>query len=208
MVLLHGLSSDSSTWERFAGGLAARGRRALAPDLPGHGQSPWSGVYSLGRMRDEVIGLLDREGLGPVDLVGHSMGGGVAYLIAQEWPDRVRRLVIEETSPPPRAAPATPPTGFDVREPAEPLDFDWRAIEPIFTELRRPDPGWWDRLPAITARTLLVYGGPASHVSPAALAEVAEAIPDCGLVAIEDAGHRVHSIRPDEFWSVVAPFLG
>ena len=54
----------------------------------------------------------------------------------------------------------------------------------------------------------LVSGGPTSHVSPAMLARMSRAIRDCRLVTVEDAGHRVHSLRPDEFWSVAAPFLG
>jgi len=37
---------------------------------------------------------------------------------------------------------------------------------------------------------------------------MSESIADCRLVTVEDAGHRVHSVKPDEFWSVVAPFLG
>jgi pimeloyl-ACP methyl ester carboxylesterase len=52
----------------------------------------------------------------------------------------------------------------------------------------------------------VISGGPASHLSPRRTAEVAEAIAGAEFVTIE-AGHRVHSIAPDDFHAVVVPFL-
>ncbi|MEU4511200.1 alpha/beta hydrolase [Nonomuraea wenchangensis] len=133
------------------------------------------------------------------------MGGAVAVLVAQHQPGRVRRLVVEDTPPPPE----TPPQQAvgPMTEPAAPLPYDWRSFEPIITQLRTPDTGWWERLTAITAPTLLISGGPTSHVSPDALARVSRIISDCRLVTVAEAGHRVHSLEPEEFWAVTAPFL-
>jgi pimeloyl-ACP methyl ester carboxylesterase len=69
-----------------------------------------------------------------------------------------------------------------------------------------PDPGWWDSLPLITARTLLISGGPASHIPPSQLAEAARYLPHSHVVTIA-AGHRVHSLRPEQFLAAVMPFL-
>ncbi|WP_345567380.1 alpha/beta hydrolase [Nonomuraea rosea] len=204
VVLVHALGSGAATWAAFGARLAAHGRRVLALDLRGHGGSSWTDAYSLTSMCDDVLAFLDAQGIGRTDLVGHSVGGAVAVLVAQRQADRVRRLVVEDTPPPPERAPE--PLA-PVTEPADPLPFEWRLIEPIITELRTPDPGWRERLKLISAATLLVGGGPASHVSPDALARVNAAVPDCRLVTVEDAGHRVHSVRPEEFWAVVAPFL-
>lgn len=77
-----------------------------------------------------------------------------------------------------------------------------RLIDPIMSELRTPDPARWGRLAAITAPTLLVSGGPASHVTRESLERMCGLIPDCCLVTIEDAGHRVHSTKPAEFAAV------
>ncbi|TWP51645.1 alpha/beta hydrolase [Lentzea tibetensis] len=205
VVLLHALGSTAGTWDDFAARLAAHGRHVLAVDLRGHGQSSWAEKYSLELMCDDVLGFLDDHGVEQADVVGHSMGGRVAVLLAQREPGRVRRLVVEDTPPPPERPPQEPLA--PVAEPSEPLPFDWRLIEPIMTELRSPDAGWWERLNAITTPTLLVSGGPSSHVSVDALARMSEAIADCLLVTVQDAGHRVHSAKPDEFWSAVAPFL-
>ncbi|SFI51566.1 alpha/beta fold hydrolase [Amycolatopsis regifaucium] len=88
------------------------------------------------------------------------------------------------------------------------MAFDWRLIDPIMSELRTPDPAWWERLGAITASTLLVSGGPSSHVTLESLERMRGLIPDCRLVTIADAGHRVHGTRPDEFAAVAGEFLG
>jgi len=198
VVLLHALGSKAGTWDDFA---ARLDRRVLAVDLPGHGDSAHTENYSLETMADGVAELLGDE----ADLVGHSMGGRVAVLLAQRLPGRIRRLVVEDTPPPPIEAlePLAP-----AQEPSEPLSFDWRLIDPIMTELRTPDPAWWERLGAITARTLLISGGPSSHVGRESLERMCGLIPDCRLVVIEDAGHRVHGSKPEEFAAVAGEFLG
>ncbi|MGK4590831.1 alpha/beta fold hydrolase [Amycolatopsis sp. w19] len=165
VVLLHALGSKAGTWDDFAGRLA---RRVVAVDLPGHGDSAHVENYSLDAMADGVGELLGDE----ADLVGHSMGGRVAVLLAQRLPGHVRRLVVEDTPPPP----------LEALEPFEPLPFDWRLIDPIMAELRTPDPAWWERLGAITAPTLLISGGPSSHVGREPLERMCGLILDCRLV--------------------------
>jgi pimeloyl-ACP methyl ester carboxylesterase len=54
--------------------------------------------------------------------------------------------------------------------------------------------------------TLLISGGPASHIPPRPLAEAARSIPHSRIVTIA-AGHRVHSRRPEQFLAAVMPFL-
>ena len=51
-------------------------------------------------MAEDVLGFLDECGLDDVTLVGHSMGGMVAYLVAIQQPHRVERLVVEDAPPP------------------------------------------------------------------------------------------------------------
>jgi pimeloyl-ACP methyl ester carboxylesterase len=59
----------------------------------------------------------------------------------------------------------------------------------------------------ITAPSLVLGGGPSSHIDQAELAAVAAAVPDCQLVTIPDAGHSIHARRPAEFLAAVVPFL-
>ncbi|MEU9689830.1 alpha/beta fold hydrolase [Amycolatopsis japonica] len=128
-----------------------------------------------------------------------------AWLVVS-WPSTLPSSSgTKRTSPPPLEAlePLAP-----AQEPFEPLPFDWRLIDPIMAELRRPDPAWWERLGAITAPTLLISGGPSSHVGRESLERMCGLIPDCRLAIIEGAGHRVHGSRPEEFAAVAGEFLG
>ncbi len=101
LVLLHGLLGSGRNWQTAGAGLAeaAGGRHVLALDLRNHGKSPWHDVMSYEAMVADVLAWLDARGLGAVDLMGHSMGGKVAMLLACRHPERVRRLVVVDIAP-------------------------------------------------------------------------------------------------------------
>jgi 3-oxoadipate enol-lactonase len=200
LVLLHALGEDGTGWDRVAADLASSWR-VYVPDLRGHGRSDHPGTYSYELMRDDVIGLMDALGLDRVTLIGHSMGGVVAYLIAQDHPRRVERLVVEDCAPPFRQRRVVP------ERPDGPLPFDWAALEAVYARFNDPDQARWERAGEITASTLIVAGGPDSHLPQEKLAEIAARIPDCRMVTIE-AGHFVHNTRPEDFLTAVRDFLG
>ncbi|MFD9129507.1 alpha/beta fold hydrolase [Kitasatospora sp. NPDC059571] len=199
LVLLHALGETAADWDAIAPALA-RHRRVYALDLRGHGRSAWPGAYSLEAMSDDVAAFLDTVGSAAVDLVGHSMGGVVAYLLAQREPHLVRRLVLEDAPPPLPRTPSTP------TRPDGPLDFDWEMVLALRREIDAADPAWLAGLDRITAQTLVVGGGPASHVPQQGLAELARRIPAARLVTIP-AGHLVHAAEPAEFTETVLAFL-
>jgi 3-oxoadipate enol-lactonase len=199
LVLLHGLGGQASTWDTVAAELA-RSYRVLAIDLRGHGDSDWPGVYSFELMRDDVLGVLDQLGLDRINLLGHSMGGTVAYLIAEQEPGRIGKLILEDTPPP-------FPMGRPPRErPDGPLPFDWAVVPAITAQLNEPDPAWWDRITDITAPALVIAGGPANHVPQDKVAEAAARLPH-GTLEVIPAGHEVHANRPAEFTAAVLEFL-
>ncbi|MEU8828374.1 alpha/beta hydrolase [Streptomyces sp. NPDC048636] len=201
VLLLHGLGEGGVDWLTVAPRLAT-GRRVYALDMRGHGTSDWPGDYALETVRDEVAGFLAVLGLDAVTVIGHSYGGVVGCLLAQRHPRLVERLVLEDAPP---LLPQDPPLPVPPR-PEGRLVFDW-AMKTQFTEARNaPDPGWTEGLSGITAPTLVIGGGPASHIPQRLLADMAERIPDCRLVTI-DAGHLVHQRCPDEFLAAVEAFL-
>jgi 3-oxoadipate enol-lactonase len=199
MVLLHGLGERAASWAPVIPWFAER-FHVVALDMRGHGGSDRPGAYSLRLMRDDLRGVLDQLGLGPVTLVGHSMGGGVAYLTAMQLQDRVSALIVEDASPPFRRDRPIP------AQPAGPLDFDWAAVPAIVSEVNAGDPAAWAGLAAITAPALLIGGGPASHIPQDMLVAAAARIPRCDLVTIP-AGHDVHTARPAEFARAVLNWL-
>ena len=199
LVLLHGLGGQASTWDTV-GAEFAQSHRVVAIDLRGHGDSDRPGVYSFELMRDDVLGVLGQLGLDRVSLLGHSMGGTVAYLIAEQEPGRIGRLILEDTPPP------FPMGRMDRERPDGPLPFDWAVVPAIIGQLNDPDPAWWDRLTDITAPALVIAGGPTSHVPQDKLAEAAARLPH-GTLQVIPAGHEVHANRPAEFAAAVLGFL-
>src|SRR3954467_1150912 len=94
LVLIHGITSSSASWETVLPGLAER-FTIIAPDLLGHGQSDKpSGDYSLGShaclVRDLMLALGHDQGT----VVGPSLGGGIAMQVAYQFPELVGRLVL------------------------------------------------------------------------------------------------------------------
>ncbi len=101
LVLLHGLLGSGRNWQTAGAGLAdlAGGRAVWALDLRNHGKSPWHAVMTHEAMAADVAAWLDARGLGAVELMGHSMGGKVAMVLASRRPERVRRLVVVDIAP-------------------------------------------------------------------------------------------------------------
>jgi pimeloyl-ACP methyl ester carboxylesterase len=92
LVLLHGVGTNRAVWRRVTPLLAAE-RLVAAPDLPGFGASPPAGRgFALAGVADALAGSLGR--FAPFDLLGNSLGGAVALVLAARHPGHVRRLVL------------------------------------------------------------------------------------------------------------------
>jgi esterase len=96
-VFLHGLLGQGKNWSSIAKALLPAG--SLLVDLPDHGRSPWSADVSYEAMADAVAGLLRELEAPSITLVGHSMGGKVAMLVALAHPELVARLAVVDISP-------------------------------------------------------------------------------------------------------------
>jgi pimeloyl-ACP methyl ester carboxylesterase len=97
VVLVHGITSTSATWERVMPYLATR-FTVIAPDLLGHGQSAKPrGDYSLGAYASGVRDLMVTLGQESATFVGHSLGGGVVMQLAYQFPERCQRLVLVDS---------------------------------------------------------------------------------------------------------------
>ncbi|MEU3369961.1 alpha/beta fold hydrolase [Streptomyces sp. NPDC006660] len=200
VVLVHGRGGDSRDWDEITAHLAAS-RRVYALDLRGHGLSDWPGGYGFEAFRDDIHGFITELGLTGTDVVAHSMGGAAAALLAQEAPGLIGRLVLEDIPP---LLPLDPPRGA-VERPEGPLTFDWSLVPAINAQLNAPDPDWHRRFATLTTPTLLLAGGPSSHVDQTALVALADVIPGARLVTF-DTGHLIHSADPAGFLAAIGEF--
>lgn len=101
LVLLHGFGASGFTWRNWLPELERR-YRVLVPDLKGHGSAPAprDGAYGPRDHADAVLRLIEERNLRRLTLVGHSLGGGIALLVALDLldrdPARLHSLVLVE----------------------------------------------------------------------------------------------------------------
>jgi esterase len=97
VVFLHGLFGQGRNWTTPARAIADRHRVTLV-DMPNHGRSAWTERADYLDMADSIAELLVGYGE-PVDLIGHSMGGKTAMVLALRHPELVARLLVADVSP-------------------------------------------------------------------------------------------------------------
>jgi pimeloyl-ACP methyl ester carboxylesterase len=227
VVLLHSLAGNSGQWARVLDRLRA-GRRALALDLRGHGQSeaPANADYSFGAMAGDVGSVVDSLGLERFVLVGHSMGAGVALVYAGAHPERVAGLLLLD------------PIGDGTRIPAAEWQSFLGNLERSYDSVIQ---GYWGQIagsnPAVRERlladlratpraavtnglrqvmqfdpqpALARYQGPMlSIVTPAndqefSLHRVGKGFPHR---IVEGTGHWIQLDKPDVFYQILDDFL-
>lgn len=142
LLLLHGFAASLHTWDDWAAALEGR-YRVVRIDLPGAGLTGAdpTGDYSDERGLQVLLALMDRLGLPRATVVGHSMGGRLAWRLAAEQPQRVERLVL--IAPDGFASP-----GFDYGKPPD-VGFTVRLMQHVLPR------------PLVRASLLPAYADPA-----------------------------------------------
>lgn len=219
-LLIHGLSSNSTTWWRIRAALEEAGWEVTAPDLRGHGTSGPADSY---RLEDYAGDLPD----GPWDLViGHSLGGAVAVLRGHT----TRRLILLDPVIEVDPAEAAEIRDDQVAELAITLDsiraakphWDARDHELKVEAVRQADPAapgrsfddnpTWNVVPqlrAIAVPTLILGGDHAvySMLATATAESLAAANPLIEYRVVAGAGHSPHRDKPAETIAAVLSFL-
>lgn len=122
IVLLHGFASSIYTWKDVLPVLA-RDHEVVALDFPGFGQSDCPTDLTFDEYPAVVLGLLDRLGVSRASVVGNSMGGGVAAVLAAERPERFERLVLIDAA------------GFNLEEQKRPWPIRIMGSAPVASVL-------------------------------------------------------------------------
>ena len=236
VLLLHAGIADSRMWAPQVEALEAAGHRALAPDLPGFGETPL--VPGTVDYVAHVTALLD----GPTAVVGCSFGGRIALevAVALERPELVERLVLVGSGLGRWDWSDEAKAGFAEEEAAlEVGDLDGAAAAQArmwladgaasevraLTEamIRRsyelqlpfedevtgswPEPPPEERLDKISVPTLVVVGAEDVADIRAIAEQLAREIPDARLELVEGAGHLPSLERPDEVNRLLLEFL-
>lgn len=153
LVCIHGSLCDFRVWSPVLG-LLTFTRRVIAPSLRHYFPERWDGVggnFTIAQHVADVIALLEASGP-PIDLLGHSRGGHIAFRVAQQRPDLVRRVILAEpggaldASLAPQAAGAAPSLRSHVAIAAEKIAAgDPEGGLELFIDLLE-GPGTWRRL--------------------------------------------------------------
>ena len=95
VLAVHGHLDQGVMWKDLAAALAPQWR-VIAPDQRGHGHSDRAADYSRGGVIGDLAELIERLDLGPMAVLGHSLGGLNAFQLAARRPDLVQAMIIEE----------------------------------------------------------------------------------------------------------------
>jgi esterase len=98
LVILHGLFGSRRNWTSIASSLG-RHHRVLAVDLRNHGTSPWDDRHDYPALAADIARFIEVEVGGRAPVVGHSMGGKTAMMLALTRPELVKQLVVVDIAP-------------------------------------------------------------------------------------------------------------
>ena len=162
LVCVHGTLGDFRTWSAVLGPLS-KTHRVIAVSLRRFFPEHWDGIgddFLIARHVADLIGFIERLDAKPVDLMGHSRGGHIAFRLAQQRPDLLRRLVLAEpggeldSSLDPAAAPGSSSRATRIAASADKIaagDIDGGLM--TFFDAIEGD-GAWARLPAAPTQQL------------------------------------------------------
>lgn len=176
LLIAHGLYGSGRNWGVIARRLADR-RNVVAVDMRNHGESPRAPTQSYPDMAGDLAEVIGAIG-GPVDLLGHSMGGKASMQLALTRPDLVRRLIVADIAPVAyahdqsrnaRAMAALDLSKITTRAEADTAlatAIDDPALRAFFLQsldLRTHPPRWRLNLPVLEAEMAKIVGWPGTE---------------------------------------------
>ncbi|BBC39002.1 Carboxylesterase [Streptomyces graminofaciens] len=230
LVFIHGWTANRHRWDHQVAHFSGE-RRVIRLDLRGHGESSGAGVRTIEELARDVLALLDHLKVDRFIPVGHSMGGMISQTLALSHPERVERMVLVNSISRMTynkgrgllmAASARVPfklfvaaniqRAFAPGYPRERIQEYIRAsgttprevVMTLYGAMRAFDV--LDRVPEITAPTLLIHGYHDIQLPVSQMLRMAKAYPDA-VVRIIDAGHELPVEKPAELTRALEGFL-
>ena len=236
MLALHGSFGRGSVFAPLVERLTTR-IRLIALDQRGHGMSDHGGPFTREEFIADAAAVIDALGLGPVLVLGHSLGGITAYQLAARYPELVRALVIEDVGAVmrnpevehlmldvrgwPTRAPSLATLTEAIRargildasyflQSAVPDGDGWRLLfDPDeMIDIQRHGLGdWWLDWLGSSCPALLLRGGHSMLLSSDLAADMVRRRPHTTLVEFPAAGHWIHDDDPDGCADAILNFL-
>lgn len=233
IVLLHGLMGRARTWWTVAQWLTAHGH-VVGLDARAHGRSPHRGTAKTEEFVDDLAELIRALDDGPAVVIGHSMGGLHAWVLAARYPELAHAVVVEDMAPDQRGRTVGAwrsyfdswPVPFEslahVRRFFEPygdyfvecmeerqdgyhLIADLTVLYEIASEWGERD--YWPYVDAVKC-PLLVIEAERTAMPHGQQEELAARVPGGGQhVRVPGSGHVVHEDAPAAFRAAVEEFL-
>lgn len=233
LLIAHGLFGSARNWGVIAKRLSDE-RQVLCVDMRNHAGSPWRDGHRYADLAQDLAEVIEAQG-GPVDLLGHSMGGKAAMALALSRPELLRRMIVADIAPLAYDHSQTPlihamravdlsqvetraqaEAQLDVEDPTvrafllQSLDVRarrWRLnLDALEAEMDHIT-GW----PALNGPSptpaLFLSGGDSDYVSAQGRAEAKRLFPQARFAKIPGAGHWLHAEKPREFEATVRIYL-
>lgn len=232
VLIVHGLFGSARNWGAIAKRLSAD-RRVVAVDMRNHGHSPWYKTNSYRDMAADLAEVLD----GPSDVIGHSMGGKAAMVLALQSPAVVRRLLVADIAPV-----AYDHTQMPMIDAMRSVDLDqvtsrrdaddqlaalvgdagvrafllqsldvkekrWRLNLDVLAAEMDTVLGFPQIDAAFDGATLFLSGGESDYVRDAYRNDIKVKFPKARFARIPGAGHWLHAEKPRAFEETVRLFL-
>lgn len=235
ILIAHGLYGSGRNWGVIAKRLSDT-RRVITVDMRNHGQSFWSDDHGYVDMAGDLAEVINALG-GPMDVVGHSMGGKAGMMLALTRPDTVRRLVVGDIAPVGYshsqmqyidAMRAVDLSTVTRRSDAN-AQLAAQGVEPVLCSfltqsLDVTEKRWRLNLDALSSNmptildfpetasafegpTLFMFGSASDYVTPEYRPTIRRLFPRSRFVKIPNAGHWLHADDPRAFEGTVRAYL-
>ncbi|MDA1238833.1 MAG: alpha/beta fold hydrolase [Proteobacteria bacterium] len=230
LLILHGLFGSARNWNTI-GKLLSIDRKVIAYDLRNHGSSPWYKSNSYLDLANDIANMINQ----PSDILGHSMGGKAAMVLALKYPHLVNRLIIGDIAPITYSHTQLPLIEVMLRVKPEYVisrkglaeqmtgisselrsfltqSFDlkekrWRLNLPILKSEMAKIMGFPKVTEEFFKSTLFITGADSEYVLPEHKGKIMKLFPKTKFVKIPGAGHWLHAEKPHAFELAVKTFL-
>lgn len=235
ILIVHGLFGSGRNWGVIAKRLA-KVRRVITVDMRNHGDSFRAESQSYPEMAEDLAEVIRSEG-GAADVIGHSMGGKAAMVLALTHPDLVRALVVADIAPTAyghsqlhliEAMQALDLSQIETRSDADAalassveeretrafllqsLDVRGKSWKLNLDTLARDMDvitGFPEMSGSFSGPTFFLSGGQSDYVRPEHREEIKRLFPEAKQAKIPGAGHWLHAEKPREFEAALRAFL-